>query len=306
MLLHWMKGECERRLCHRTALEPEAAKRVRDASGSRAYVAVKLRELERVTVQELNQIRWRAKAKMTDGRNGGIVIFMPGPWASHSDAIRAIAGANMGRAIAGGSILADIKGKRHAEFFTAQADPNLAVSMQKLSANAFDDATLAQIAAHKSLVYLTIDPAHEGLAERLAFFTHVVRSAGGLGVALRRTGLAHPWQRWDELLGRGDPQSLYRALVVHVPWDDEVTSFGMSQFGLPDTSVPKHLGDDSLWTLGIFNLYQWTEAPDLRSGHTFGKDAQSPRMRLDHVADTRYPPSNPTRNPHGLWRLTPA
>ena len=79
----------------------------------------------------------------------------------------------------------------------------------------------------------------------------------------------------------------------------------MSQFGLPDASVPKHLGGDSDWTLGIFNLYQWTEAPELRCGHTFRKDAESPRMRLEHIADTRYPPDNPAYNPCGLWRLTP-
>jgi hypothetical protein len=243
---------------------------------------------------------------MPEARDAGIVIYIPGPWADHTEAIRAIAGANMGNALAAGRILADIKGKRHAEFFTAGADPNLAVSMQKLSGYAFDDATLAQIGAHKSLVFLTINPERAGLAERLAFFTHAVRSAGGLGVAVRRAGLAHPWQRWDELLELKLPQSFYKALIVHVPWDDALTSFGMGQFGLPDASVPDRLGDDAPSTLWMFNLYQWIEAPDLRSGHTFSKDAQSQRMRLEHIADSRSLPENPTRNPHGLWRLTPA
>jgi len=88
---------------------------------------------------------------MTEVRDGGIVIFIPRDWASHSDVIGAIASANMGKIIAGGRILADLKGKRHTDFFVAEADPNLAVSMRTLSANAFDDATLAQIAHTRDL-----------------------------------------------------------------------------------------------------------------------------------------------------------
>lgn len=243
-----------------------------------------------------------AETDKASASDAAVVVFIPGPWADHTEAIRAIAEANEGKVLAAGGIMMDVAGRRHAAFWTEDADPALAESMQKLSGNALDEQTIAAIQNQKSRVVLAMEPTWEGLAERVAFFTAAVRKAGGYAVAVRRPGLAHPWERWETLLGDGELWSLYRALIVHVTWEDELTCFGMAQFGLPDASVPANL-DDAAWTLAQLNVYELVEQPDLRDGHTFRKDAESPRLRLHHAPDDRYPPEHPCHNAHGVWHL---
>jgi hypothetical protein len=233
----------------------------------------------------------------------GIRIAIPGPWRSRTELVQAIAKGNAAKAMFAGLILLDVEPQRHVELVVHDHDPDLGRSMHSGSAGAFDDVTQAAIGAHALLPVIRVDATFEGLAERLRFFTSVLRNAGGLGVRVEASGVAHPWERWERLLDKGDAQSLYHALVVHVGGGGtELSSFGMRQFELPDASAP--FSDlDAAWLIATFNLYQLSEHPVFKNGQTFSMDQESPRYRLKHSPDSRYTPGHPYLNPHGVWLL---
>ena len=240
----------------------------------------------------------------------GIVLTIPGPWKDRSELITSIAGKNMGEAIAAGAILMDIKGKRHVEFDTFDHDDALAKSMQNGSGKVLDAATFAALEKHTFSAALTFAATGQATAERLAFFSGAVRKAGGIAVKVEKSGVAHPWDRWEKLVNENNPYQLYRALMVHVPIDGRITSFGMTQFDLPDASLPDVAASagkpmEFQNTLAEFNIYRWTEKPTLQSGHTFSLAQDSTRFRMQLVKDTRYPADHHFTNPHGLWELTP-
>jgi hypothetical protein len=233
-----------------------------------------------------------------------IVLCIPGPWQDRSALIVQIAQANLNEALAAGMIVMDVARKRHAELAVYDRDERLATAFQKASAHALDEATLEAIGRNALVPCIAIDATEKGLAERLAFFSGVLRKAGGLAVKVQLAGVAHPWPRWDDLIGKGDPYSLYHALVVHVFEDGKISAFGMKQFGLPDAEIH---GDpqsrEVQWTLAAFNVYQWTEAPVFKTGQTFSREAGAPKYRLTQVADGRYPAGDAYHNPRGVWEL---
>lgn len=235
----------------------------------------------------------------------GIGIAVPGPWHDRSELVRAIAASNEAKALFAGLILMDVERKRHVELQVYDRDDDLVRAMTKGSANAFDEATLAAIGDHVILPVLRFEAGGDDLAERLAFFTTAMRKAGGLGVMIEASGVAHPWERWEPLLAKGDPHSLYQALIVRVKGAGELASFGMRQFDLPDALVPAN-DLEAAWTLADFDIYRWVENPQLKSGHTFSRKADAPRYRLQLVEDARYAKGHHYLNPHGVWHLTRA
>jgi hypothetical protein len=216
-----------------------------------------------------------------------------------------IAQSNDAKALFAGMILFDVERKRHVELMLHDRDEDLSEAMRKGSADAFDAATRAAIADHKTVPVLRFEHATD-LADQLSFFTSAMRKARGLGVHVEASGVAHPWQRWTELISKGDPHSLYQALMVHVAGESDLTSFGMRQVELPDASAPRTADQDAGWLLTAFNLYHWFEKPTFTSGQTFSVDEAAPRFRLHHGPDDRYEDGHPYLNPHGVWKLTPA
>lgn len=56
----------------------------------------------------------------------------------------------------------------------------------------------------------------------------------------------------------------------------------MHQFGLPDATVPGD-GEEVRGTLEAFNKYLLVEKPELRSDHTFSKDADCGETVTSHL-----------------------
>ncbi len=236
--------------------------------------------------------------------SSGIILAIPGPWRDRKELIGAIVKANAGQAIAAGMILMDVTAKRHAEFQVWERDDDLAQAMFKGSGKTLDADTVAAIERHAIVPTLTIDATAEGLAERLAFFSGVMRKAGGVAVKVDKSGVCHPWERWERRL-TANPWDLYYALMVSVADAGRISSFGMKQFERPDASIPEAGGPDVAQTLAAFNIYQWTEQPVFKDGHTFSPEADAQRYRLMHIEDHRYGQDHPYTNPQGLWQLTP-
>lgn len=239
-----------------------------------------------------------------DDDQPGIVLAFPGPWADKAACRAAIAKTHLG--VAAGLIILDMGSQSSAGFWIEPRADTLSRDMSAGSGRAFDDAALNQIGNHTLLPHICIDPGEAGFAAKSRAFSEIMKAAGAYGVYISRTGIAHPFERWDDLLAAGDPASLYYALIVHVKTDHEtLSSFGMKQFGLPDAMVPADPSGEGgdAHTLQAFNLYHWIEGPAFEDGETFSAAADAPRFELTLFEDERYPPGHHHLNPHGVWQL---
>jgi hypothetical protein len=235
----------------------------------------------------------------------GIVLAFPGPWPDRSALTAAIV--RSGNGIAAGALITETGTGLFAGFSVEPPVEDLAHMMQAGSGEDFGAESLRVIAGHQLLPHLIIDPSDDDFLTRLKVFTRILRDAGAAGVCVSRSGVSHGLDRWQSLLDAGDPAALYNALMVHVAVsDDELTSFGMKQFALPDASAPIDVEGEhrDAATLRSFNLYQWVERPELIDGQTFSMSEEAPVFRLTHAPDTRYEPGHHHLNPHGVWQLS--
>lgn len=239
----------------------------------------------------------------------GVTLWVPGPWPDRKAFLEAVAASNGGAVLAAGPMMFDAGKKRHALFDVLPRDEALAQAMFVGSGRALDAPTREAIADHKSIACLTVEDTGDGLAERLKTFTGAVRAAGGIAVKIHKSGLSHPWSRWNATLGGELPAGLFQALVLQVPYRDKkrLCSFGMSQLGLADGCIADEGTDaEPAWALFEFNIYCWQSRPDLKTGPTFSRNQPGAQIyRLKHVADRRYPEAHDYFNPNGVWELEP-
>ena len=130
--------------------------------------------------------------------------------------------------------------------------------------------------------------------------------AGGIAVKVESSGVAHSAETWREMTDSQFLPNLHRAFVVSVGDKEGCFSCGMHNLGLRDAVVAPDDADPGYAAQLMYRLqlYELLESPDLRHGHTFSLDAESPRFRLLAEDCTTYPSGDPFHNPYGMWRLT--
>ena len=228
-----------------------------------------------------------------------MILCIPGPWRDRQEFLHALIAAHAGRYIFAGAILMDTESKDHVELEWCARDGRM---REAFRCTCRDESTLSAIESHGSVLYLQVTLDVPEQRERILKYTDVLRKAGGIAVKLENCGLAHSWQRWFDGLSSPFQNEHYRAVVVQCFDEDGAYSCGMHHFGLPDATIDVG-GDEGLATLQAFNVYVLMESPNLQPGHTFSKDASSPRCRLHRTPDDRFEPDDLFHNPHGLWRL---
>lgn len=168
-----------------------------------------------------------------------------------------------------------------------------------------DTPAMAAIASHKSRAYLYGyggSPENAGAMMKAAA---VLVRAGGLGVMVESSGIAHApedWLAWTDTLHL---DAAHEALVVYVK-GEETCSCGMHNFGLKDAIVASNGNQaDAAELLRAFTHYMLTEDPALRDGQTYsaGDDAPVYIVRshpgIEHGAGSLF------TNPYGAWYLAP-
>ena len=187
-----------------------------------------------------------------------------------------------------------------------EADPNIARAFEIAGQGRFSPELLAQIKAHTSVVYLHFPLNLPEQRERILKFTRIIRDLGGIAVKVESCGLAHSWERWNELLS-GNLFEVYCAGVVLVGDTGHYYSCGMHHFGLPECEVASSTPIEAAAELmNQFNFWQIHDKPTVSSGQTFSVTEKAPRFRSSLQPDTRYDKEDLFHNPHGIWRLTPA
>lgn len=246
-----------------------------------------------------------------------VVVGVPGTWLDAQAAQQALLERH-GLLFAGdASVLIDTNDPEAPDPLVVEAydrDPHLRRAFELAGGGRLPPELLARLDGHTRTLYLVDDEAGTlEAAERLLKTAVKLLDAGGLAVKVETAGLAHGPEAWRELAGLPLGRiSLLHAFVLRLldPEAGQASSIGMHALGLPDvrTAPGQRDHDEALRAVQAFALYQLVEAPDLRDGHTFAREAGAPRWLLKKGRDDRQDedPGHLLRNPFGLWTLAPA
>lgn len=162
-----------------------------------------------------------------------------------------------------------------------------------------------QIENYKVNICLTGPGGSPDSAKRLMRAAAAVIAAGGAGVFVDNSGIAHGATDWLKLLEGADDGGIYWAFVSAVRSEDEVYSLGMHILGYRDAIIPStgNAEYDSR-TLHSFLGFTAFSGAQLTDGELVG-DTVLPTFQVFSQADDRVPRDAPMFNPQGRWRLVP-
>ncbi|WP_369976237.1 hypothetical protein [Xanthomonas bundabergensis] len=232
-----------------------------------------------------------------------IVLCIPGPWPDRSDLLARIVRDSGGYLFAGRVLLHMQSG----DAFELQYEPHDARMAEAFAAAGphwRGSAEMARIGTHASVVYLIGAGGSRVRAEAMMRAAAALLDAGGLGVKVESSGVAHSPAAWRQLCADLSQCSAHRAYVLNIT-GEQVHSCGMHHFGMKDAIVAAQAASDPVELLHTFTWYLFTEAPEMREGHTFSVAEGAPRYRIQAEASTQFQPGDLFANPYGLWRLTP-
>lgn len=233
-----------------------------------------------------------------------MVLCIPGPWKTHSELVQSIV-KDSGGYIFAGRVLLHMESHFSCELIHERADPNMSRAFYAAGPHWRGSVEMQRIGSHESVVYLVGRGGSRDAAQKLMQCGLGLLNAGGLGVKIESTGLAHSPDDWRSYCGDFDSFTAHRALVVYLT-GAEVHSCGMHNLGLPDALTPG--GKDqatAVELLRVFTWYLFAEGPVINNGQTFSVAAGAPIYRITDHPGWDYGPDSLFTNPYGAWRLVP-
>ena len=230
-----------------------------------------------------------------------VVLCIPGVWADTSELIENLAKAGCGYIFAG-RVLLNMETQESCELQFEGTDERMMRAFEAAGAHWKDTPEMDVIDSHKSVVYLIGNGGSVAAAHSVMDAANALLKAGGLGVKVESSGIAHPPQDWAEQCQYNYLFKSHASYVVYVV-DDDVYSCGMHNFGLPDAIVNSNDSTDPAELLRAFTHYVLTESPQIKSGQTFSVDSDAPVYSILESHGIDYGPDSLFNNPFGTWRL---
>jgi hypothetical protein len=142
-------------------------------------------------------------------------------------------------------------------------------------------------------------------ATQLMTAAAAVLAAGGAGVFVDNSGIAHGATDWLTLLSDAENGGVYWAFVTAVRGDDELYSVGMHVLGYRDAVVPTTGNDEyDFRTLHSFLGFTAFSGAAIGDGDLVG-DPVLPTFHANMQPDDRFSAGTPMFNQYGRWRLVP-
>jgi hypothetical protein len=131
-----------------------------------------------------------------------------------------------------------------------------------------------------------------------------VMRAGGAGVFIDNSGLAHGRQNWLAMTDDGDPDALSFAFVAIVRGRADVWTMGMHALGLPDVVMKHADGEAQAGGLDLVEVIRYLARGDepIGDGHVLG-DLDGPRYQAVAEDGPGNLVGSPMQNPFGRLRL---
>jgi len=228
-----------------------------------------------------------------------IVFRIPGVWTGPEDfASRLPAGCRMSKE---GLVLAD---GRVVEMHAVKADEQFASVFRASCRQPPKAEELAVVDRYAVNVVL------EGPGGSLDAARHMMRAAaaivraGGAGVFIDNSALAHGGHFWLDLAGDGSPDALTFAFAAIVQGKSEIWTMGMHMLGLRD--IVMNRSDVEQGGFDIVDVIRYVAASDkpVDDGHLIG-DLDGPRFRATALASPPELSRGPMHNPFGRLKLVP-
>ena len=233
-----------------------------------------------------------------------LVLCIPGPWDSHEALADSIVDSDSGYVLVE-NLLRDAETGHTCELVFGAADPEVSAAFRVAGPHWAASEAMEAVGEHASVAYLIGKGGSREAAEAMMRAGAALIDAGGLGVKVDSTGIAHGPAYWIDMCEQLPYLTAHRALVVFVVAGREVYSCGMHNFGLPEATMAAHDKSAAADLLRTFTRYL-LEAPGIDEGHTFSVSEGAPVYRIAATAPVDYGPDSLFNNPYGSWRLEPA
>jgi len=230
-----------------------------------------------------------------------IVLCIPGPWRDRSELLERIADSGSGYLFAG-RVLMHMQNGHCVELQHEARDDRMADAFLAAGRHWSHSPDMERIAAHASVVYLVGKGGSRENAELLMRAGQALLDAGGLGVKVESSGIAHTPDVWRSLCSELHRFSAFAAYVVFVTGSD-VFSCGMHSLGLRDAVIESHGAERPVELLKVFTQYLLIEQPTILAGHTFSAGTDEPRFKLADDPGMDVGDNALFANPYGTWRL---
>jgi hypothetical protein len=126
--------------------------------------------------------------------------------------------------------------------------------------------------------------------------------AGGAGVFIDNSGLAHGGGDWLEMADDSGPDAISFAFAAIISGDEEVWTMGMNVMGLPDVVMrAADLAEDGDEIIEVIRYLCRGEKP-VGPGHLLA-DESGPRFQALAADGDDFPATSPMHNPNGRLKL---
>lgn len=230
-----------------------------------------------------------------------IVLCIPGSWTDRSELAQSIVKDSEGYIFAG-RILMHLETKQSFELEFCDRDDRILSAFQASGPQWKNTPEMELISTHKSVCYLISKGGSIESAHSIMNAANALLNAGGLGVKVESSGLAHSPKDWREQCQYNCLFKSHSSYVVYVT-SQSTYSCGMHNFGLPDAIVDSNESENPSELLRVFTHYLLSESPTIKDGQTFSVDSDSPAYRIKEYPPINYGENSLFNNPFGMWRL---
>jgi hypothetical protein len=130
--------------------------------------------------------------------------------------------------------------------------------------------------------------------------------AGGAGVFIDNSALAHGGHDWVELTDDAGPDAISFAFASIIRGRDEVYTMGMQVMGFPNILMRSRDIDDRAETVVEIIRYVCGGGRPIGVGHVLADDQGRPRFQVLAKAEDEFEAKSPMHNPFGLLKIVSA
>jgi hypothetical protein len=188
------------------------------------------------------------------------------------------------------------------EFGAAAADDQFAEIFRSSCRRPAKDDEQATVDSYAVNIFLSGPGGSIQAARTMMEAAAVIVRAGGAGVFIDNSALAHGGQDWLEMTDDGGPDAVSFAFVAIIRGKTEVWTMGMHVLGLRDIVMKR--ADVEADGFDIVEVIRYLARGDkpVGDGHVIA-DLDGPRFRTVTQAGAEMPPGSPMHNPFGRLKL---
>lgn len=226
-----------------------------------------------------------------------IALRIPGKWPHPRELIEALPA---GFRIAPEALI--LPDATQIEFGAMEADDQFARIFRSSCRQPPTADELAAVDGYTVNVLLTGPGGSMGAARTMMQAGAAIVQAGGAGVFIDNSAMAHGGQHWLEMAEDGGPDALSFAFVAIVRGQADVWTMGMHVLGLRDVVMKRADADaDESSIIEVIRYLAAGEKP-VDAGHLLA-DLNGPRFQAFAEDRTEVPAGSPMHNPFGCLRL---